>query len=72
MVKVICARILPQGETLCIDAEEARVVDLVESARDKLTGNNIIVLVDDKLVEDYTMKITSGNRVLIIEEFLGG
>jgi len=69
---MICVEILPAHRTECIEAEEAKLSEIIEAIRDKLLGGNIMVLVDNKLVEDYEKRVTSGNRVIIVEEFLGG
>lgn len=69
---MICVEILPAHRTECIETEEAKLSEIIEAIRDKLLGGNIMVLVDDKLVEDYEKKVTSRSRIIIVEEFLGG
>jgi len=69
---MICVEILPAHRTECIEAEEVKLSEIIEAIRDKLTGDNIMVLVDNKLVEDYEKRVTSGSSVIIVEEFLGG
>jgi len=69
---MICVEILPAHRTECIEAEEAKLSEIIEAIRDKLTGDNIMVLADNKLVEDYEKRVTSGSHIIIVEEFLGG
>jgi molybdopterin converting factor small subunit len=68
LVKV---KLLPRGDELLVEANTVR--ELLERVVNELgIEGNVYVLVNDVLVTDYSTALKQGDRVVVVEEFLGG
>lgn len=69
---MLCVKILPESVEKCFSVEKALLKNIVEGLKEEVEGYNILVLVNDKLVENYDLEITSADRVIVVKENIGG
>ncbi|QOR94436.1 hypothetical protein IMZ38_00255 [Thermosphaera chiliense] len=69
---MLCVKILPESVEKCFSVEKALLKNIVEGLKEEVEGYNILVLVNDKLVENYDLEITSADRIIVVKENIGG
>ncbi|MCY0868550.1 MAG: hypothetical protein OWQ48_04920 [Desulfurococcus sp.] len=69
MVKV---KLIPKGVELDINGGELTLKEIIEVLRSELTGSDIMVIVNDRVADSWDLRVKSSDRVVVVEEFLGG
>ncbi|MEZ0394256.1 MAG: MoaD/ThiS family protein [Desulfurococcaceae archaeon] len=68
----VCARILPEGSSLCLDLPEPTLGKLLELLRREYGDEAILVQVNGRFAEDPGIRLGEGDEVLVIREAPGG
>ena len=69
---MLCVKILPDHVEKCFSVEKTSLKNLLEWLKEDIEGYSILVLVNDKLVENYDAEVTSADRVVAVKENIGG
>jgi hypothetical protein len=69
---LLCVKILPDNAEKCFSVEKTLLKNLLEWLKEDIEGYSILVLVHDKLVENYVAEVTSADRVVVVKESIGG
>jgi len=69
---LLCVKILPDHVEKCFSVEKTSLKNLLEWLKEDIEGYSILVLVNDKLVENYDAEVTSADRVVAVKENIGG
>ncbi|MEM4718068.1 MAG: hypothetical protein QXE81_04845 [Desulfurococcaceae archaeon] len=70
---MLCFKILPQGLLKCINAESARVRDLLVEVEGFIDEDlNILVIINGKPIDDYDFIVSSKDEVVLVQEAIGG
>jgi len=69
---LLCVKILPDNAERCFSVEKTLLKNLIEWLKENIEGYSILVLVNDKLVENYDAEVTSADRVVVVKENIGG
>lgn len=69
----ICVKVLPRDIVVCFDAERATLEDVINQLISEYDlQQDHYVLVNDSLVSDKRVEVRAGDKIVLVEEYMGG
>lgn len=71
---MICVKLLPRIITRCLDVnkESLTINEILNELRDYLESEEIMVVVNGRIIGDYNTTVTEKDDVIIVQAFMGG